>query len=169
MQVYQFSSQKYRHYLKCIDRLFSWSTCTCLNKINILDYCKSLLSGIPDYQIQKLQRMQNHATHVVAWLWKYDHISPTLERLHWLPVKDRILFKTMLLTYKVLNGKAPAYLSELLISHCSEHALQSTNKLLLKVPQSNTKSYGDHSFMINAPTQWNNLPNHTRLLDCGDF
>ena len=46
--------------------------------------------------------------------WKYDHITPVLVDLHWLPVEQRIEFKILLLTYKALNGLAPAYLRELL-------------------------------------------------------
>ncbi len=42
---------------------------------------------------------------------KYDHITPILQSLHWLPIKFRISYKILLLTYKTLNGLAPAYLT----------------------------------------------------------
>ena len=41
------------------------------------------------------------------------HITPILEGFHWLPVEQRVIFKILLITYKVLNNLAPAYLSEL--------------------------------------------------------
>ena len=44
----------------------------------------------------------------------FDHITPTLFSLHWLPIRYRIQFKNLLFTYKALNGFAPAYITELL-------------------------------------------------------
>ena len=58
-----------------------------------LDHCNSLLFGLPAYQLAKLQVLQNTAARVVSLTRKYDHITPVLESLHWLPVKSRIVFK----------------------------------------------------------------------------
>jgi len=41
-----------------------------------------------------------------------DHIRPTLLRLHWLPVRQRVLFKIAVLVYQCLNGLAPSYLAD---------------------------------------------------------
>ena len=43
-----------------------------------LDFCNSLLYGLPKYEVNKLQNVQNAAARVIAGLRKYDHISPTL-------------------------------------------------------------------------------------------
>ena len=51
-----------------------------------LDYCNSLMYGIAENQLDKLQRIQNTAARLVAGVKKCDHISPVLRRLHWLPV-----------------------------------------------------------------------------------
>ncbi len=66
----------------------------------------------------KLQMVQNAAARVLTRTRKYDHISPVMSTLHWLPIKHRIDLKILLITYKALNGLAPQYLSELL-SHYS--------------------------------------------------
>ena len=59
-----------------------------------LDYCNSLLSGILDCQVKRLDYIQNNAPCVVCKIKKYNHITTTLEKLlHLLPVKERIFFK----------------------------------------------------------------------------
>ena len=52
-----------------------------------LDYCNSLLYGITDGLLQKLQSVQNAAARLVTGAWRRDHITPVLHELHWLPVR----------------------------------------------------------------------------------
>ena len=75
-----------------------------------LDNCNSLLAGLPQCLIDKLQRVHSAAGRVVFRTRKYDRITPVLMDLHWLPVKRRISFKILLLTYKALNALAPQYI-----------------------------------------------------------
>ena len=53
-----------------------------------LDYGNALLFGIGDTEIQKLQKVQNTADCILTKSWKYDHITPILQSLHWLTVKE---------------------------------------------------------------------------------
>ena len=71
-----------------------------------LDYCNSLLSGITDSLLDKLQSVQNAAARLITGTCKFDHITPVLSELHWLPVRQRITFKVALLVYKCLHGLA---------------------------------------------------------------
>ena len=66
-----------------------------------LDYCNSLLAGIPDNKLNKLQCIQNHAARLV--LRKSRHASATtlLRTLHWLPVKARIQYKIAFSVFSV--------------------------------------------------------------------
>ena len=75
-------------------------------------YCNSLYLGLPDYQIQKIQRVQNAAARLEYNAGKYWHITPLLFKLHWLPIRERILFKILLITYKAVHGHAPNYIKE---------------------------------------------------------
>ena len=64
-----------------------------------IDYCNSLLVGIPDVCVSQLQRIQNCTARLITNTRKYDHIQPVLKNLHWLPVTQRITFKLLLITY----------------------------------------------------------------------
>ncbi len=79
--------------------------------ISRLDYCNALLGGCSVRLIKKLQMVQNAAARVLTRTRTYDHITPVLATLHWLPIKHRIDFKILLITYKALNGFAPQYLT----------------------------------------------------------
>ena len=82
--------------------------------ISKLDYCNLLMIGITDNQITKLQRIQNSAARLIFRTSKYDHVTPLLKKLHWLPVKYRIKFKLVVTVFKGLNGLAPQYVSDML-------------------------------------------------------
>ena len=72
-----------------------------------LDYCNSLLFGVTD---QQLKRLQSAAVRLVTGTRRSDHITPVLKVLHWLPVRQRIQYKMAMLIYKCLNERAPEYL-----------------------------------------------------------
>jgi len=63
-------------------------------------------------KINRLQRIQNRTTHILTDTRKYDHITPILPKLYWLPVRQRIHYKVMLITYKSIHDMVPEYLCE---------------------------------------------------------
>jgi hypothetical protein len=127
-----------------------------------LDTCNSLLHGLSDFQIHKLQRQQNAAAWLVTLSKKSDHITPILQDLHWLTVKKRIIYKLMLLTFKALNSQAPNYLRELICIKEPSRTLRSNAATILLRRTVNTVTYGQRSFSYTAPELWNRLPIHIR-------
>ena len=135
-----------------------------------LDFCNSLLYGMPKYLIQKLQRVQNAAARLVSGCRKHDHITPVLYRLHWLPVEQRIEYKILLLTFKALNDCAPSYLSELVKPYVPPRSLRSKSFNLLTRSSFRLKSYGKRAFSNAAPELWNSIPSDIRnCLDISCF
>ena len=122
-----------------------------------LNYCNALLGGCSACLLNKLQLVQNAAARVLTRTRKYDHISPVLSALHWLPIKHCIDFKILLFTYKALNGLAPQYLNELLLLYNPPHPLHSQNSGNLIIPRISKSTAGGRSFSYLAPKLWNNL------------
>ena len=130
-----------------------------------LDNGNSLLYGLPDYLLDRLQHVHNTAARILTRTPKYEHITPILADLHWLPIKQRIIYKLMTLTNRSLNGLAPQYLAQHLIPYSPSRSLRSIDSSLLTVPKSRTKSYGDRAFQNCSPRLWNTLPLYVRQKD----
>ena len=96
---------------------------------------------------------------MVCLIPKFDHITPVLIGLHWLPVRYRVIFKILLLVYKALHANAPPYISDLLTpKHIGCYSLRSNEQNLLIVPKTMRKTFGDRAFAKAGPFLWNELP-----------
>ena len=134
-------------------------TLLCAFVLSRLDYCNALLAGSPKHLIEKLQKVQNHAARLVFRCSKFDHVTPLLHSLHWLPVHLRIDYKISSLCFKVLESTAPSYLSDLLHVYTPPRQLRSSSDdRLFCVPHVRTKSYGQRSFAYQGAYTWNQLP-----------
>ena len=110
-----------------------------------LDYLNSLLYGMPDHIIKRLQRLLNAAARIITNLGKYDHISDAMKKLHWLPIESRIQYKVLVLVHACVHNIAPPYLSSLLTSYVPSREMP------------NMVTYGKRSFAYGGPRLWNNL------------
>ena len=90
--------------------------CACLHQQQT-DYCNSLLAGVSDQLIGQLQSVLRTAARLVLQKKKYDHISGDIRnKLHWLPIRQRISFKLCSLVFRCLHGESPPYLTECFLS-----------------------------------------------------
>ena len=125
-----------------------------------LDYCNSLLINTSKKNIFKLQKVQNAAARLVVRGKKRQSISGTLDKLHWLRVESRIIFKILLLTYKSITGQCSKNLE---LSY-KQHNCRPDDFLLLETKVAKTK-YGRRTFEYAAPRLWNALPLKIRTED----
>ncbi len=127
-----------------------------------LDYCNALFKNMKGYQISKLQKLQNFAAKVVLGKSLYDHVTPCLFELHWLPISFRIDYKIAVTTFKCLHDLSPEYLSDLIEVYTPSRPLRSASSALLKPKVTKFKTLGDRSFAYTAPSVWNSLPEYLR-------
>ena len=125
-----------------------------------LDYCNSLFYSLTNSNLNKLQKVQNAAARVVLKLRKRDSIRLELINLHWLRIRERIIFKVIVFVFKCLNEMAPVELSSLLI-------VDNNESCTLKYRFLNSV-YGRRSFRYAAPRLWNALPISIRKLNSLD-
>jgi len=83
--------------------------------VSKVDYCScSVLAGISDTLLERLQSVMNAAARLVFSTRRSEHTTPLLRELHWLQVPEMIQFRLCVLVYRCLNGTAPPYLAETL-------------------------------------------------------
>ena len=123
-----------------------------------IDYCNAILFGLKSVTASKLQRVQNYAARLVCGFPSYLVDSASLlQNLHWLNMKQRTIFKILLLVHKFFTGVAPQYFCELLLVKSWDGRLLYTQFMIT--------SSGRRSFEYVSCRLWNRLPNATRLLN----
>ena len=108
--------------------------------------------------IHRRQLADNTAARVVTKSFKFEHITPVLRDLHWLPILKRIQFKILVLTFKILRSDAPGYLCELLNWYHPARHLRLANTTSLVPSRSRTVKLGRRLMDTAAATLWNTLP-----------
>ena len=134
-----------------------------------LDYSNSVFRSLSSRNATRLQYVQNALARFVTGASKYTHITSTLKTLHWLPIRQRIIFKTLVLVYKYLPTCQPKYFAPYLSLYKSAMNTRRSNpeNLFLQVPHycasiHKSKVHFNNSFSYDAPKLWNDLPHDIR-------
>lgn len=123
-----------------------------------LDYGNGVLANLPSATLHPLQRVQNQSAKLILQRGRYDSSTEARRELHWLPVNERVTFKTLCLAYHCTHNEAPEYLRKMFVKNetKSYNLRKETNVYL--VPKSKCRSFGDRAFEVNGPRLWNTLP-----------
>ena len=135
----------------------------------VIDYCICSWGFTYNYNIDKVQRLQNFAARIVSD--NFDYINSRgleiIKTLKWMNVRQRRNYFTLLLMYKCINGDAPDYLCNNVVLGCdlqSVYSLRSSQSMNVIVPSGNS-SYLKSSFMYNGAVLWNDLPAHFKNIN----
>ena len=124
-----------------------------------INYYNSILYGMSDSVISDLQHIQNTAARNLAKCGNsFIHSKVILKKLHWLPIKQRIMNKTLITPYKVYHSIVPKYICDLITRREYKQELRTNDQMNLFVPFVNRKHVGERSFSYAAPvnrTSWN--------------
>ena len=71
-----------------------------------LDYCKCLLLGCANYQLNQLQKIQNMPCRVGNSITKNDKVSRDIRSLQWLKVREYIIYKIACLMSQCYTNQA---------------------------------------------------------------
>jgi len=144
--------------IKCSIKVLPFDTAKSLVNsfvISSIDYCNSLLTGLPNYALDRVQRVMNAAVRMLCRAGKYSHVTSLIR--DWLLLAQRIQFKLCLMMYKAMHGLAPSYLSELCASSSVQGRTRSSAHGDLVVQRTKSK-FGGRAFVIAGPAAWNRLP-----------
>ena len=107
--------------------------------------------NLMEENLYKMQKVQNAAARLILGKQKRDSAKEALEELHWLNIKSRIVFKILLLVYKMLTGKCP-----MIVELKYKESDKASDLFMLETEVFKTK-YGKRLFAYNGPRLWNAL------------
>ena len=127
-----------------------------------LFYCSNVWANCSKLNIDKLQSVQNFACRIVSGIRKYDHVTPELKRLKWLPVSSQLYYRNTILAFKCMNCRAPEYLSTIFTKRSDVSSYTTRSSQFLNIPLFKTAS-GQRTFYYRTVSIWNSLESNLKL------
>ena len=124
-------------------------------------YCSTVWSNTSSKNIQKLQLIQNFACKIICGARKYDHVTPLLDELNWLPVSKMLKFRDAVMAYKCANNLAPEYLCAKFKKRSSVHNRTTRNNEKFEIPLFRSAT-GQRTFAYRAVSLLNTLDEDLR-------
>ena len=124
-----------------------------------------IINSNPWYLVNYIIVRRNYAARIVCNIRKYDHVSPSLKSLKWIPVKSHLYFRDAVMAFKFMTGVSPEYLSNKFIPRgsISGRATRSSQKLNIPLCKSAT---GQRSFQYRVVSIWNAISPLLKLSQC---
>jgi hypothetical protein len=128
------------------------------------DFSGSLLHNVSSKLMSRMQSVQNASIRVLRCLKKQDPIRPHLLQLKMLPIRERLLFRTLCLIFKVRLSSLPSSLAKQLVPKQASRNLRSQSDEWLLSEHHFSTATGGRAFRHFAPRLWNSLPLHLRRI-----
>ena len=143
--------------------------CTLLTIINALAfsklyYCSNVWANISKSNISKLQGIQNFAARIATSTRKYDHITPVLKELKWLPVATQLYFRSAIMAFKCLTSRVPEYLSSQFSKRGEISGRATRSSQMLNIPLFKSAS-GQRTFYYRIVSIWNSMDSSLKTLE----
>ena len=166
-QISALSKSCYSHIrqLRCIRPFLDSKTASLIATSIVhskLDYCNSLYYNLPKSQLNRLQHIQNSLARAVVRAPKFSHTTPILKSLHWLKINERIEYKILSLTFKLLYTAQPPYLYNLISLQPQRNTRSSSVVTLARPSTHSSLKITSRSFRYASPHLWNQLPHSLR-------
>ena len=148
-----------------------WTLTTIINTLvfSKLFYCSSVWSKAADTALLKLQAVQNFAAQIICGSRKFDHVTPLLKELQWLPIKSQLYLSDVVLAFKCITGSTPTYLSSMFLTRGEVSGRTTRSSQLLQIPLFKSRS-GQRTFFHRILSLWNSLDNSFKLCNsAGNF
>ena len=116
----------------------------------------------PEYNLSRIQAVQNFAARIVSNSRKYDHISPILKDLKWLPVRQQLYYRHAIMAFKCMSGCEPASLFSKYIQRATITKRTMRNSQMLNIPLYKTAT-GQRTFYFRTVKLWNSLDSSLKL------
>ena len=130
--------------------------------VSKLDYCNSLLLGTPEGYLDCLQAIQNMPCRVICKLRKFSRVSSSMKALHWLKIREHIVYKVANFVYRCLNGTSLSHLNDLLPVHQTVRTLRSSTSCDITPIFCKTELAKGDSYSAAGPRTWINLPKEVK-------
>ena len=126
-------------------------------------YCSSVWATTTKKNIELLQTVQNFAARIVSGTRKFDHVTPILKQLQWLPIIKQLAVRDATMVFKCLNGLAPPYLCQKFKTRSEVHNCNTRNRDRLHIPFCRTAA-GQRAFTFRDQKLWNSLPDELQSI-----
>ena len=125
--------------------------------LSIIGYCSKIWGVANATQLHRVQKLQNFAARIaIGNVSKRDHVTPHINDLNWLKIKNKCAFDICVYVFKLLNGQLPFWLLNLpQVSEYNNRITRQQNNLL--VPPTRTMM-GERKLSVRGPRLWNDLP-----------
>ena len=115
-----------------------------------------------EYNLSRIQAVQNFAARIVSNSRKYDHISPILKGLKWQPVRQQLYYRHEIMAFKCMSGCAEASLFSKYIQRATITRRTTRNSHMLNIPLFKTAT-GQRTFHFRTVKLWNSLDSTLKL------